>query len=153
MDVKIINFPATKVAVLEHHGSPTLEHVSIKKLISWRIEHNLPLDKHRSYGVHYNDLATTPPEQYRVDLCISVKQEIQPNSQGVINKIIPIGRCAVARHIGSRQNVMAANYLYESWLPSSGEVLRDFPIFFHYVNIGPNVKEQKMITDVYLPLE
>jgi len=30
--------------------------------------------------------------------------------------------------------------------------LRDFPIFFHYVNIGPRVKEREMITDVYLPL-
>jgi len=26
------------------------------------------------------------------------------------------------------------------------------PIFFHYVKLGPNVREQDMITDVYLPL-
>jgi AraC family transcriptional regulator len=44
-------------------------------------------------------------------------------------------------------------HLYEDWLPGSGESLRDFPIFFHYVNVGPNVREEDMITDVYLPLK
>jgi AraC family transcriptional regulator len=56
------------------------------------------------------------------------------------------------RHLGSRENVSAAVYLYEVWLPNSGETLRDFPIFFHYVNVGPQIQEREMITDVYLPL-
>jgi len=29
---------------------------------------------------------------------------------------------------------------------------RDFPIFVHYVTVGPDVQEHEMITDVYLPL-
>lgn len=153
MEVKIVNFPATKVAVLEHHGSPALEHESVKKLIAWRIENKLPLDKHKNYGIHYNNPATTPADDYRVDLCISVDSEVPKNPQGVINKIIPSGRCAVARHIGSRNNVTAAAYLYEQWLPNSGEKIRDYPLFFHYVNIGKDIKEQEMITDVYLPLQ
>ena len=28
----------------------------------------------------------------------------------------------------------------------------EFPWFFHYVNVGPNVQTHEMITDVYLPL-
>jgi hypothetical protein len=39
------------------------------------------------------------------------------------------------------------------WLPQSDEKPADFPIFFHYVNVGPNVREEEMITDVYLPLK
>lgn len=62
------------------------------------------------------------------------------------------GRCAVARYIGSRDEVRAAAYLYETWLPSSGETLRECPVIFHYVNVGPNVPEHEMITDVYLPI-
>jgi AraC family transcriptional regulator len=34
----------------------------------------------------------------------------------------------------------------------SGEIPGDFPIFFHYVNVGPVVREEEMITNVYLPL-
>jgi AraC family transcriptional regulator len=57
------------------------------------------------------------------------------------------------RHLGSREHVSAAAYIYEAWFPASGEVLRDFPIFFHYVNVGPHIEEHEMITDVYLPLK
>jgi len=152
MKVQIVDFPETKVGVIEHCGPPALEHESVRKLIAWRLENQLPRDKHRSYGVHYNDPRTTPSQDYRVDLCISVEHDIPPNPQGVVNKVIPAGRCAVARHLGSREHVTAAAYLYEVWFPNSGETLRDFPIFFHYINVGPQVQEFEMITDVYLPL-
>ena len=152
MDVQIVNFPETRVAALEHRGPPHLERESVRRLVEWRLANRLHPDRHRSYGVHYNDPRTTPPADYRVDLCVSVEHDIPPNPQGVVNKKIPGGRCAVARHLGSRENVAAAAYLYEVWLPGSGEALRDFPIFFHYVNVGPRVREHEMITDVYLPL-
>ena len=152
MDVQIVNFPETRVAALEHHGPPELERESIRKFIEWRLANGLHPDRHRAYGVHYNDPRTTPPADYRMDLCLSVEHDVPPNPQGVVNKVIPGGRCAVARHLGSRESVTAAAYLYEVWLPGSGESLRDFPIFFHYVNVGPQVREREMITDVYLPL-
>ena len=57
------------------------------------------------------------------------------------------------RHHGSRENVAGAAYLVEEWLPTSGEGMGDFPIFFHYVNVGPHVREEDMVTDVYLPLQ
>ena len=153
MDVKIVDFPETKVAVLEHHGPPEQEYETVRKLIEWRLANRLHPDRHRSYGVHYTDPHTTPPEHYRVDFCISVEYDVPPNPQGVINKIIPGGRRAVARHLGSRENVTAAFYLYNIWLPNSEETAGDFPIFFHYVNVGPHVLEHEMITDVYLPLK
>jgi AraC family transcriptional regulator len=154
MDVKILVFPETQVAAIEHHGSPTLEYDTVRKLIVWRIEHRL-LDqaKHRSYGVHYTDPRTTPASQHRVDFCLSVEDEVGPNPYGILNKVIPSCRCACARDIGSRANNKAAVYLYETWLPQSGESPGDFPLFFHYVNVGPNVLAEEMITDVYLPLQ
>jgi AraC family transcriptional regulator len=153
MEVQIVDFPETKVAALEHHGSPESEYQTARRLIEWRVQNGLRRDRHRSYGIHYTDPRTTPPDQHRVDFCVSVDQDVPPNPQGVITKIIPGGRCAVARHLGSRAHNSAAVYLYEVWLPRSGEVLRDFPIFFHYVNVGPEVQEHEMITDVYLPLQ
>lgn len=152
MDVKILVFPETKVAAIEHHGSPALEYDTVRKLIAWKIEHRL-LDqsKYRSYGVHYTDPRTTPSALHRVDFCLSFEDKVGPNPYGILNKVIPGRRCAFARNVGSRSNNKAA-YLYETWLPQSGESAGDFPIFFHYVNVGPNVREE-MITDVYLPLK
>jgi AraC family transcriptional regulator len=152
VDVQIVDFPETKVAALEHRGPPSLEYETVRRLVEWRLANRLQPDRHRSYGVHYNDPRTTAPADYRVDFCISVDHEIPPNPQGVMNKTIPGGRCAAARHLGSREYVSAAVYLRDVWLPKSGEVLRDFPIFFHYVNVGPHVQDHEMITDVYMPL-
>ncbi len=153
MEVRIVDFPETKVAAVEHHGSPELEYATARKLIDWRIQNRLPPDRHRSYGIHYTDPRTTPPELHRVDFCVSVNDDVSPNSHGIITKVIPGGRCAVVRHIGSRAHIPAAPYLYDVWLPQSGERPGKFPIFFHYVNVGPNVQEHEMITDVYLPLQ
>lgn len=47
---------------------------------------------------------------------------------------------------------VAARFLYEEWLPGSGETMADFPLIFHYVNVGPNVKGSDAVTDVYMPL-
>jgi len=153
MDVTLVEFPATKVAVLEHRGAPALEGQTINQLIEWRISQGLFGADHKSYGVHYNNPATTPDEDYRVDFCVSTKHDVADNPWGVINKIIPAGRCAKVRHLGSRQLITAVQYLYEQWLPTRTETPRDYPPFFHYVNVGPEIKESEIITDVYLPLQ
>jgi AraC family transcriptional regulator len=154
MNVQIVIFPETKVAAFEHFGSPAREHDTVRKLIAWKLEQRL-LDpvKYRSYGVHYTDSRIAKPSDHHVDFCLSVEQEVGPNSFGIVDKVIPRNRCALARDVGSRHNNRAAVWLYEEWLPRSGEVPGNFPIFFHYVNVGPDVREEEMITDVYLPLK
>ena len=153
MDVRIVDFPATRVAALEHRGPPDQEHETVRRFVAWRIANRLSPDRHRSYGLHYADPRTTAPSDYRMDVCVSVDSPVAANVDGVIDKVIPAGRCAVARHLGSRDDVRAAAYLTETWLPASGETLRDFPLIFHYVNVGPLIAEHDMITDVYLPIE
>jgi AraC family transcriptional regulator len=153
MDVQIVVFPETNVAAVEHFGSPALEHDTVRRLIAWKLEQRL-LDpvKYRSYGIHFTDPRTTPPSEHHVDFCLSIDSLVGPNSAGIINKKIPRNRCALARDVGSRYNNRAAVYLFEKWLPHSGERVGDFPVFFHYVNVGPDIREAEMITDVYLPL-
>ena len=149
MDVRIVDFPETRVAVFEHRGPPHLEHETTAKLVAWRIANRRPPHLHRTYGLHYDDPRTTPPADYRMDLCITVDSPVA--AEGVVDKVIPAGRCAVARHVGADGN-MAALYLSETWLPASGEQLRVYPLIFHYVNAGPGVTEQDLIVDVYMPL-
>ncbi len=153
MDVRILEFPETRVAVAEHRGPPALEHETSQRLIRWRIAHRLPPALHRTYGVHYTDPESVAPGDHRVDFCVEYDGVVTPNPEGILGKIIPACRCAVARHLGSRRYNAAAVYLYREWLPRSGEAAGDFPIFFHYVNVGPGVRDEDMITDVYLPLK
>lgn len=153
MQVDIIDFPETKVALLEHRGPEPLVYQTTKRFIEWRRAAGVAPDKGRTYGLHYCDPAATLPEDYRFDICVSYEGEVAPNPQGVVGAVIPAGRCARIRHRGSRDYIRAAETLYRDWLPASGEELRDYPFFFHYVNVGPDLREKDMITDLYLPLK
>jgi len=153
MDVKIVDFPETRIAALEHHGPEHQIYTSVKKFIEWRQANGISPEKGASFGLHYSDPASTLPEDYHQDIAVSVEVPIAENPQGVVNKVIPAGRCAMLRHFGSREHIPAGDYLYREWLPQSGEELRDFPFFFHYVNVGPDLKDSEMITDLYLPIK
>ncbi len=155
MKIEIVEFDETMVAVKEHRGNPTLVNDSAKIFIDWRKSSGLsPVKSSDTFGVAYDDPKTTEPSQFRFDICGEVHEPIPENPQGVINKVIPGGRCARVRHHGSHERIdEVAYYLYRDWLPESGEELRDFPIFFHYLNLIPETPEHELITDIYLPLK
>lgn len=102
--------------------------------------------------VQRSDPGQYSPYDFRLDICVSYDGEIGDNHYGVVAKTIPANRCARIRHSGSRHNMPPADYLYHIWLPTSGEHLGDFPMFFHYLNVGPGVEPPDMETDIYLPL-
>jgi len=155
MNVEIVEFETTRVAVLEHRGSPALVNESAKQFIEWRKQSGLsPVPESDSFGIAYDDPNTTAPEQFRFDLCGEVDAPVPENPQGVVNKTIPGGRCARLRHLGSHEWIgESAYYLYREWLPQSGEELRDFPLFFLYYNLMPETPEHELVTDLYLPLK
>jgi AraC family transcriptional regulator len=153
MEVKIINFNEIKVALIEHRGSQEDEYNTVNKLIKWKIENKLfDANKYRNYGLHYTNPKNTEKHKNKVDFCLSIDFDVIENEYGIKDGSIPNLRCALARDIGSRSNNKAIVYLTEEWLPRSGERIANFPIIFHYVNVGPNVKPEEMVTDVYLPL-
>jgi AraC family transcriptional regulator len=154
MQVRIVTFPETRVAAISHNGPPWLEHETARKLVAWKLARGL-VDQsiHRTYGLHYTDPRKADPINHRVEFCLSCDGSIEPNEYGIVEKTIPAQRCALARDVGSRLDNKAAQYLYDQWLPRSGEEMAAQPLVFHYVNVGPNVKDEEAITDVYLPLK
>ena len=127
----------------------------ISKFIDWRKQSGLsPVKTSDIYGVPYNDPNVVSADEFEFDLCGSVLADIPENEQGLITKTIPAGRCARVRHFGSRDDIdTPIYYLYGQWLPKTDEELRDFPVFFHYINMFPEVDEHELITDIYLPLK
>jgi AraC family transcriptional regulator len=140
MHVDIIEYPETLVATLEHQGPEKQTYKTSAKFTQWRKENAVPAHKGNTYGIHYADPNNTSPEDVRLDICVSIENEVGENPQGVVNKSIPACRCTLARHTGSRDHVTAAEYLVYEWLPDSGEEMGDFPLFFHNVNVGPGVR-------------
>ncbi|MDO6409690.1 AraC family transcriptional regulator [Pantoea phytobeneficialis] len=156
MPVTIINFPATQVAMLSHYGQPERIMETAARFITWRKTTGLsPIVSSQTFGIAHHDPASTPAEIFSFDICGSITAPIpEDNAFGVVNALIPAGRCALLRHHGSHDAIAAsARRLYSDWLPANGEELRDFPLFFHYQNFIHDVPEHQLITDIYLPLK
>lgn len=156
MDVEIVDFETTRIAVLEHRGPIELLNDSVGQFITWRKASGLsPVKASRTFGIAYDNPDTTAPAKFRFDIGGEVAAEVPANPQGVVAKSIPGGRCARVRHRGThtRLGESAIYPLYRDWLPESGEELRDFPLYFHYLNLLPETPEHELVTDVYLPLK
>ncbi|WP_428670411.1 AraC family transcriptional regulator [Roseibium sp.] len=151
--IRIVDFPETLVAVLEHQGTPAGLPATVRRFVDWRRENALPPSRSATFNILYDDPKTVAPEDYRFDVCCSVSQEVPENSQGVITKTIPGGRCAVIEHHGSLDHADAdIRALYRDWLPQSGEELRDYPLFVQRISFFPDVPEHEAKTEIYLPL-
>lgn len=152
-DVKVVDFPETRVAVLEHRGDPRAIGDTIRRFIDWRKQSGVRPPASATYNLFYNDPEDTPPDEFRLDLCAGIDRAVPPNDHGVVERAIPAGRCAVLRHVGSDATLgEALRYLYGVWLPASGEEPRDFPLFAQRVRMFPDVPEGEAVTDVFLPL-
>jgi AraC family transcriptional regulator len=148
-EVQIIDASDTRVACMEHRGDPDTIGETIRKFIAWRRAHHLPPATSATFNILYNDPESTPPERFRLDLCCVTEM----TDDEVIGKVIPGGRCAVVRHTGSDDAFRETlEYLYGTWLPDSGEELRDFPLYCRRVTFFPDVPEHEAVTDFYLPL-
>lgn len=153
MQVDIVDFEETRLAVYEHRGDPATLNHSLQTFVQWRKANRLGLEN-ATFNILYDDPEAVPAEDYRIDIGVATENEITENDLGIVRKVIPAGRCAVVRHLGSSDNISeSVTYLYKEWLPLSGEELRDFPLFFHRVKLYPaQGPEHEQITDVYLPL-
>lgn len=152
--VKIVDFPHTELAVLEHRGDPKTVYTTIQKFIAWRKLNGPSPKQSRTFNIFYDDPETTPPDLYRFDIATSIKGDVATNDASIIQKQIPAGRCAVFRVRGSSEQ-LANNiaWLFTHWLPQSGEELRDFPLFVERLTFFPDVAEHETLNDIYLPLK
>jgi len=151
--VRVVQFPGTRVAALEHRGSPMRLGDSIRHFMEWRRANKLPPQISATYNIIYNDPNETPPEEFRFSLCAATDKPVEPNDAGITALTIPAGRCALLRHAGSDDQLgRSIWHLYASWLPASGEELRDFPLFMQRLTFFPDVPDSEAVTDIYLPL-
>lgn len=155
MNVEIVTFDETQIALIEHKGAPENVYDTAAQFIDWRKETGLsPVKTSKTFGIPYSNPKTTAPDEFRFDICGSIGQEVPKNAYGVKSGVILGGRCAVLRHKGSHDTLEESIYhLYRDWLPKSGEEVRDHPCFFHYLNLVHEVDECDLLTDIYLPLK
>lgn len=152
--VEIVDFPEISLATMIHRGAPELLGKTISRFIQWRKMNKLPPSKSRTFNLVYDDPAVTTPENYRFGLGCEITGSMDKHSDEVVLTVIPAGKCAVLRHNGSDDALEPAiQYLYSYWLQNSDYTVRDFPLFLERITLFPEVTEDKVITDIYLPVQ
>ena len=130
--VVIRNTAPIRVAMFEHRGNPETLDITIQKFIAWRKAAGLSPRTSSTFNIWHTERRPSDPADYRMDLCVGIgpDQFIDPADKTVREGEIPGGRCAVLRVTGDAHNLEPpALYLYRDWLPTSGEEMRDFPIY------------------------
>ena len=155
MNVVIKKMKARRLAVLEHRGDYKKVGESVNKLINWAKAQPIDVKPKpgEAFGFGYDDPKTTPAEEFRFDLAMTVPEQVKLNGD-IIEKRLPAGRYAVTVHKGSRDNLGSTVYgMYQDWLPNSGEELRDIPCIFSYYNFDHEVAETELVTECWLVLK
>lgn len=151
-DVTIRDVAPTPVAIMQHRGDPVTIGATIRRFIAWRKAAGLPPKSSATFTIFHSDPRTTPPDEYRLDLCAGSDRPIAGGEE-VTAGTIPGGRCAVLRVVGHTDDLEpAALYLYRDWLPASGEEARDFPLYCQRLAFFPDVPEHEAVAELFLPL-
>ncbi|XPE62970.1 GyrI-like domain-containing protein [Shigella flexneri] len=107
------------------------------KFIMWRKETGLsPVNQSQTFGVAWDDPATTAPQAFRFDICGSVSEPIPDNRYGVSNGELPPNVMPWPATSASWTTFHTVRGIIRHRLPASGEKTRKAPIPFHYTNLA-----------------
>jgi AraC family transcriptional regulator len=153
MDVSIVKMPAKTVAFVRHVGPYKDCGPAWEKLMRWAGQKGLFGPDTELLGICYDDPDVTPPEKIRFDACFTV--EPGTVGDGDIGIQETGGRDhAMVVHKGSYNNLIHTYaYVCGQWLPKSGREIYSGPTIEIYRNHPDDTPEDKLITDVYIPLE
>lgn len=152
-DVKLVDFPETPVARLDHYGDFHKLAENLQRFIAWRKAFRLPPSTSATYNVLYPPDPSDHPGVFRLGLCAATSRALAGNTEGITASTIPGGRCAFVQVIGDDEQIKyAVSFLAGEWLRDSGVRLRNTPPFIRRRNTYPDVPACQTVTDIYLPI-
>jgi AraC family transcriptional regulator len=152
-EVAIVSFSGFRVAAIEHRGDYQLTSKAFERLMTIAATTGLLTPATRTIGIFHDDPVSVPVAELRSTACITVPADWVPS--GELDKArIEGGRYARIVHTGPYTELRTAyDWLYETWLPSSAEELRNLPGLEEYLNDPRQVPAKNLETAVMMPLE
>jgi AraC family transcriptional regulator len=107
----------------------------------------------RMIGISHDDPQVTDEARFRYDACVTINREVHAEGD-VGQKTIAGGRYAVFPHAGPYETFQQTyDQIFRTWLPASGERLREEPSFEVYLNSPDQVNPEDLRTEIWLPLQ
>lgn len=151
--VTIKTQPALRLAALAHRGDYQLSSQAFERVGAIFATRGLWAQARGMVGVYYDDPAATPVDELRCHAGIIVDEGFEiPEDLEELR--LRGGRYAVMAHKGPYATLHKAyDALFQEWLPSSGVVPADLPVYENYLNDPSNTPAPELRTDICLPLK
>ena len=153
MNVRVEKLNKMKVAFMRHTGPYDAVGSTWTRFMGWAGQRGLLRPNTTILGMSHDDPAVTPPEHQRHDACLRVDDTFQGEGEIGVQEVGG-GEYAVITHHGPYHKM---NDSYEQlcggWLPTSGRELRSSPALEFYRNSPYDTPPEKLVTDIYMPLE
>lgn len=120
------------------------QEVKKQKLFTAGIEH---------FGQPFDDPNVTEESNIRYDACLIIHKEAKPSGK-VGTKTLKGGKFAVFLYQGSYTNFRYVyDHIFNTWLLESEYELRDEPVREKYLNNAEKTEEEKLKTEIYIPIK
>ncbi len=151
-EVETITMPKLPVAAIHHRGDYQLASKVFERLMTVAATTGLLTPNTRSIGIFFDDPVSVPRAELRSVVCITVPDDWAPSGE-LTEAHIEGGRYARIVHTGPYTELKTAyDWLYQTWLPNSGEEPRDLPCIEEYLNNPRQVPAKDLKTAVMMPL-
>jgi AraC family transcriptional regulator len=143
---------ARRLAAVPHQGPYHEINRAFEKLFATIVARGQIKDTGLMVGVYYDDPSATPLPDLRSHAGTIVGEELAIVAP--IEQVrLPAGRHAVLTFTGPYAGLPAAyDQLYGLWLPESGEKPADTPAFEVYLNSPMDTPQDKLVTEICMPL-
>lgn len=153
MDVKIEEFPKTKVVFARHVGPYAECGAAWGKVCAFAGPKGLMGPDTMFVGVCHDDPEVTPPSRVRYDACLTVTRDVAPEG-GIGFQEIGGGEYATTVHKGPYDKLYATYAeLFGVWGPQSGREFAAAPSLEVYLNDPEKTPPAELLTRIYARLE
>jgi AraC family transcriptional regulator len=152
-DVKVKEMPAERVIAIQHAGSYQQIGTTFERLLAWAAGKGLVNDQTRTLAVYYDDPISKPANELLAEACMSTQANIE-DDENVRMLTISGGKCAVFEFTGPYSDLEKPyRWLYDTWLPQSGEELRQEAPYEEYLNDARVTPPSQLRTAICIPLK
>jgi AraC family transcriptional regulator len=155
MDIRIESLPALQVAAVRHSGSYRTIGPEFERLAAWFGRSGLFGPSTQGVGIYYDDPRETPEEKLRSDACFSLGRSMPADAPDWVRAATTeAGEYAIARFKGPYTRLDEAyQWLFSTWLPTSGREPAEKPILEFYRNSPRDTRPDDLVTDIAIPLK
>jgi AraC family transcriptional regulator len=144
--------PVRHLAAIDHSGPYPEINRAFEKLFATLAARDLIAKTGHMVGVFLDDPSAVAPAALRSFAGVEVAPEF-PAAAPLGLQILPGGAQAVLTYTGPYAGLPAAyDQLYGVWLPQSGRTPADQPSFEIYLNSPMDTPQDKLVTELHLPL-